>query len=172
MTPDLRFDFLTDRTAKTMTIRREFAGPRRLVWDCHTRSDLLDCWFAPEPLTTVTKSMDFRAGGHWHYGMVTPDGPTYWSRLDYLTVDPIDGYTALDAFSDAEGGLAPDLPRSRWEVTFADKGARTLVQTLVSYDSTENLDKVVAMGMEQGMTSTLGRLDKLLATLEAEENPI
>ena len=63
------------------------------------------------------------------------------------------------------GAINPEMPRSNWDVTFTDTGANTLVQTVVTYDSTEDLEKVIAMGMKEGLTSTLERLDKLLLTL-------
>jgi uncharacterized protein YndB with AHSA1/START domain len=165
MKTKLQFSFLVDKEKNTMTIRREYNAKRQLVWDCHTKSVLLDQWFAPKTLTTKTKSMDFRAGGHWHYAMFAPDGQEYWGRLDYQTIRPIDKYTALDGFSDATGAVNPDLPRSEWNVTFSDHGTRTLVENIVSYQSTEALQTVMEMGMKDGMTSTLERLDELLVHL-------
>ncbi len=165
MKPDLKFEFVADRANHTLTISREFAANRQLVWDCHTRSELLDRWFAPQPLTTKTKHMDFRDGGYWHYAMVMPDGEAFWSRLDYLKIDPIDGYTALDGFCDETGAVNPEMPRSNWEVTFADASDKTLVTTIVVFASSEDLQKTIDMGMEAGMASTLERLDELLPLL-------
>ena len=170
MKADLQFDFLVDKEKYTMTIRREFAAKRQLVWDCHTKSELLDQWFAPKPLTTKTKAMDFREGGHWHYAMVDPDGQEYWGRMDYQTISPIDHYTALDGFSDESGALNTELPRSTWDVTFTDAAGRTLVQTIVTYKSSDDLQKVIDMGMKEGLTSTLERLDELLLTLSEQRN--
>jgi uncharacterized protein YndB with AHSA1/START domain len=168
MKPDLRFEFLADKDKHTLTVIREFAAKRQLVWDCHTRSEFLDRWFAPKPLTTKTRHMDFRAGGYWHYAMITPEGQQFWSRLDYQTIDPIDGYTAMDGFSDEAGKINPDLPRSNLDVTFADEGARTLVTTVVLYGSSDDLQKAIDMGMKDGIASTLERLDELLPVLIAE----
>lgn len=160
-----QFDITFDTILHRMTIRRAFDAGRQLVWDCHTQSDLLDQWFAPQPLTTKTKVMNFAEGGHWHYAMVMPDGQEFWGRMDYQTISPIDGYTLLDGFCDATGTLNPDMPRARWDVSFKDAGARTLVETVVAYGSAAELEQVIAMGMEAGMTSTLERLDELLSTL-------
>ena len=165
MKADLQFDFVVDKEKSTITVRREFAAGRQLVWDCYTKSELLDRWFAPKPLTTKTKSMEFREGGHWHYAMVEPNGQEYWGRLDYQTIQPIDRYTALDGFSDASGALNPDLPRSTWNVTFSDKATHTVVETVVAYASAEAIQQVIDMGMKDGMTSTLERLDELLLAL-------
>jgi uncharacterized protein YndB with AHSA1/START domain len=168
MKADLQFDFLVDRETNTMTIKREFAANRQLVWDCYTKSELLDQWFAPKPMKTKTKSMDFSKGGHWHYAMVDTGGQEYWARMDYKTIRPIDNYTALDGFCDESGELAPGMPRSNWDVTFTEASGCAFVQTIVSYKSTEELEQVIEMGMKEGLTSTLERLDELLLKLTAK----
>jgi uncharacterized protein YndB with AHSA1/START domain len=165
MKNNLQFDFVADKEKNTLTIRREFVAGRQLVWDAHTKSELLDQWFAPKPLTTKTKSMDFREGGCWIYAMIEPNGTEYWGRMDYQTIKPIDSYIGLDAFSNSEGEINPDLPRAKWDVTFTDKGANTLVENVVSYNSLADLETVINMGMQEGLTSTLERLDELLETL-------
>ncbi|MFZ6769334.1 SRPBCC family protein [Undibacterium sp. Di26W] len=165
MKADLQFDFLVDKEKNTITIKREFAAKRQMVWDCYTKSELLNRWFAPKPLTTKTKFMDFSEGGHWHYAMVEPNGTEYWGRSDYQTIQAIDHYTALDGFCDDTGALNPDLPRAKWSVTFSDGARHTLVETIVSYTSAEALQQVMNMGMKEGLTSTLERLDELLLIL-------
>lgn len=166
MRPDLQFDFIVDKTNHALTIRREFLAGRPMVWDCYTKSELLDQWFAPKPLTTRTKSMDFREGGHWHYAMVEPGGTEHWGLTEYKKIKPIDFFTTLDAFSNAEGEINPNLPRAEWLVSFFDKGENALVETVVTYKSLADLEMVVQMGMEQGMKLTLEKLDELLANLK------
>jgi uncharacterized protein YndB with AHSA1/START domain len=161
----MQFDFIVDKEKNTITVKREFAASRQLVWDCHTKSELLDQWFAPHPFKTKTKSMEFREGGHWIYAMIDPEGKEYWGRTDYTKINPIDSYRTLDAFANEKGEVNPDLPRAKWEVSFLDKGKSTLVQTVVAYESLEGLETVINMGMKEGLTSTLERLDDLLLTL-------
>jgi len=165
MKPELKFDFLVGKEKNTITVKREFAARRQLVWDCHTKRELLDRWFAPKPLTTKTKHMEFREGGYWHYAMVTPDGQAFWNRLDYQTITPIDGYLALDGFCDEQGIVNPDLPRARWDVSFTDTRERTLVTTIVFYNSAEDVQKAIGMGLKDGLASTLERLDELLSVI-------
>lgn len=164
-TQKLQFDFLVDKENNTITVKKEFAAGRQLVWDCHTKSELLDQWFAPKPFTTQTKTMQFKEGGHWLYAMIDPDGKKYWGRMDYVKIKPIDNYTALDGFCHDNGELNTDLPRANWEATFTDKKENTLVTTVVTYDSLQALETVINMGMKEGLTSTLERLDDLLAEL-------
>lgn len=158
-------DFIVNKDENTMTIKREFAADRQLVWSCYTESDLLDQWFAPSPLTTKTKEMEFREGGCWVYVMIDPDGNEYWARMDYLEIHPMDGYRCLDGFCDENGALNSDLPRASWDVSFHDRGELTLVKTIVTYDSLEDLETIIQMGMKDGLTSALENLDALLLTL-------
>jgi uncharacterized protein YndB with AHSA1/START domain len=166
MNPDLLFEFNASKDERIITVKREFAAPRQLVWDCHTKSELLDQWFAPKGLTTKTKHMEFREGGYWHYAMITPDGQTFWNRLDYKTIRPIDGYTAKDGFCDEAGVINPAMPGADWDVTFADQKERTLVVTIVEYASAEALQAALDMGLKDGLASTLERLDELLPSLQ------
>ena len=165
MTTNLVFDFLVDKQDNTITVKREFAAKRQLVWDCYTNSELLDRWFAPKPLTTKTKHMDFREGGYWHYAMIMPDGQEFWSRQDYVSIQPIDHYTARDGFTDETGELNPELPQSDLDISFREMADHTLVETVVTYADLAGLDKVIEMGIQEGLTSTLERLDELLAKL-------
>jgi hypothetical protein len=97
--------------------------------------------------------------------MVEPDGKEYWGRTDYVKINPIDNYTAMDAFSNEKGEVNPDLPRATWVVSFRDLAENTLVQTVVTYNSLADLETVINMGMKEGMTLTMEKLDDLLLTL-------
>ena len=59
----MQMDFVIDKQAKTVSIVREFEAGLDLVWDAYTRAELLDQWWAPKPLKSRTKVLDFRVGG-------------------------------------------------------------------------------------------------------------
>jgi uncharacterized protein YndB with AHSA1/START domain len=109
--------------------------------------------------------MDFREGGHWHYAMVDPQGNEYWGYTEYLTIKPIDYYTALDAFTNEKAEINKDLPRANFNTAFFDKANNTQVEILISYKSLQDLETVIQMGMEQGMKATLDKLDILLSAI-------
>ena len=60
----------------------------------------------------------------------------------------------------------PELPRARWDVAFAGAQDRTTVTTIIQYDSAQDVQKVIDMGLQAGLASTLERLDELLLTLQ------
>src|SRR5580692_6954487 len=63
MKNDLLFDFAVDKATKTVTIVREFASELSLVWDAYTKPEILDQWWAPKPMESKTKFMNFEVGG-------------------------------------------------------------------------------------------------------------
>lgn len=170
MIADLPLSITADLQTARLTIRRSFDAPKALVWDCYTKADLLDQWFAPEPLTARTKSMEFREGGYWHFAMIDPDGTEYWARFDYEAINPTDSYRARDAFSDETGAVNHDMPVSVWEVTFQETAPRTVVQIVATYESAEAMQSVRDMGMEAGMKSVFERLERLLEVRTASAN--
>jgi hypothetical protein len=66
----------------------------------------------------------------------------------------------------SEGDRLWAMPRSQWTVTCTDASDRTLVTTVVQYDSPDGLQKAIEMGLESGMDSTLERLDEMLPMLK------
>ncbi|GGF26672.1 SRPBCC family protein [Echinicola rosea] len=162
MKTKLAFDFIVNKEANTMTIKKEFAAARQQVWDCFTKSELLDQWFAPEPYKAKTKHMDFSEGGNWLFAMVSPEGEAHWSRFDFLRIQRLEHYTAVDYFCDESGKPNPDLPQGNWKVNFSNSADTTEVDILISYGSLEDLEVVVQMGMQEGLTETLEQLEALL----------
>ena len=162
MNTNLAFDFSVDKENKTITVKREFAAKRSLVWDAYTKSEILDRWWAPKPWKAKTKTMDFREGGHWLYAMVGPKGEEHWSRADYRQVKPQEQFTGLDAFTDEDGNVNKEMPQSKWEVTFTDKGQHTLVEIRISYDDLAQLEATLEMGFKEGLSMAMEGLDELL----------
>ncbi|MBI1184224.1 SRPBCC domain-containing protein [bacterium] len=161
------FEFVADKERHCINMKREFAADRQTVWDCHTKSELLEKWFAPKPLIAKTKSMDFRPGGHWHYAMIEPNGTAHWGLTEYDSISAIDYYTSKDAFCDEEGNINEQLPRAQWRVVFtALKNGHTQVETNVQYASLDALETVIKMGMQEGIASTFSRLDEVLENMQ------
>ena len=166
MSQNLSFDFSANKENNTITVKREFAAERSLVWDAYTKPEILDQWWAPKPWKARTKSMDFREGGRWHYAMIGPAGEEHWALATYTAIDKQNRFTGLDAFADAEGNVNKDMPQSKWDVTFKDKGEATLVEFLISYDDLAQLEATLAMGFKEGLGMAMEGLDELLPSLK------
>ena len=51
----MKMDFIVDKQTKTVSITKEFAFERSLVWDAYTKPELLDQWWAPKPFDIKNK---------------------------------------------------------------------------------------------------------------------
>lgn len=156
-------DFVVDKTKNTITIKREFAAERNTVWDCYTKSEILDQWWMPKPWKSRTKSMDFREGGKWHYASVGPNGEEHWAIASYVKIDPTKLFIANDAFGDADGNINPELPQSKWTMTFSDLEKNTLVHGILEFSDLAQLEQTIAMGFKEGLEMAMQNLDALLA---------
>ena len=156
-------DFTIDKTTNTINIKREFAGNRALVWDCYTKSEILDQWWMPHPWKSRTKLMDFREGGRWHYAAVGPNGEEHWALASYVKIDPLKMFMAKDAFCDADANINPELPQSTWTMNFTDMGENTLVHGIMQFTDLAQLEQTIAMGFKEGLTMAMENLDKMLA---------
>lgn len=151
-----------DLPRKKMTVTRSFAAPVEHVWRAWTESDLLDQWWAPKPWKTETKSIDFREGGHWLYAMVGPDASRHWARADYQSIQPQQGFQAVDCFCDENGNRLGDMPSTHWNNSFQPSGEGTTVKVELTFSEEADMEKIIAMGFEAGFTAALGNLDQYL----------
>ena len=166
MSKNLAFDFVVNKNDNTIMIRREFAAERPLVWDAYTKPEILDQWWAPKPWKARTESMDFSEGGHWHYCMVGPEGEEHYSWADYETINERVRYTGLDAFADANGNIKRDMPQSKWDVSFSDKGEHTQVDFMITYPDLAQLEATIEMGFKEGLSMAMEGLDELLEKMK------
>lgn len=163
MNSNLLFDFIVDKTAKTVSINREFAAGLSLVWDAFTKQEILDQWWAPKPFASKTKFMNFEVGGRRFYAMVTPEGQERWSIQKYTSITPKTNFKMTSAFADKEEN--PELPGSEWNFNFSEQNGMTKVSITIYNESLARMEKMIEMGFKEGMTATLDTLRDLLATL-------
>lgn len=163
MNPNLQFDFTVNKETNTIHVTRQFAATLPLVWDCWTKAELLDLWWAPKPYRTVTKYQDFREGGYWLYAMFSPEDVAHWCRADYQKIEPQKSYAGLDAFCDEEGNPSGDIGRTHWLVEFTPKGDTTVVTITNTFNQLSDLEKHIEMGFKEGFSMAMENLDQYLA---------
>lgn len=159
-------EFTVNKETKTVAITTEFDAGLDLVWDAYTKPELLDQWYAPKPWTSRTKYMDFRVGGRRFYAMVSPEGVERWSLQEYRSITPKTNFKLFNTFADADEN--PELPGSDWDLNFSEENGKTTVRAFIYNESLERLERMIEMGVMQGMEAQLENLKELLATLLAK----
>jgi uncharacterized protein YndB with AHSA1/START domain len=159
----MNMDFIVNKETKTVSITKEFDATRDLVWDAYTKAELLDQWWAPKPFASRTKVMDFRVGGRRFYAMVSPDGDERWAVQKYTSITPKTNFKFFNAFADKDENL--ELPGSDWDLNFSEQDGKTKVSISIYNESLERMERVIAMGFQQGIEALLQNLEDLLGKL-------
>lgn len=157
-----------DFSGRKITIVRNFNAPPQSVWRAWTEPELLDQWWAPKPWKAQTKSLEFKVGGSWLYAMVGPDNTTHWARVDYLSINPNNSFTAADCFCDENGITNKDFPAMYWKNDFLPTEAGTTVHVEITFTDLADLEKIIEMGFESGFTAALTNLEHYLSTHSAD----
>ncbi len=155
--------FQLDQQQKTIQVERDFEAERSLVWQAWTDPEILDQWWAPEPWKCVTKILELRKGGNWHYYMLGPQGEQEWCIAEYSVQAP-ETYSLVDAFCDENGVINNKKPGATWELKFIEAGESTRVSIRIHFDSKEDLLQIMEMGMKEGFTMAMENLDRYLQT--------
>ena len=163
MTNNLLFDFTVDKTAKTVSIVREFDADLSLVWDAFTKAEILDQWVAPKPWTARTKHMNFEVGGRRFYAMVSPEGLERWAIQKYTSITPKTNFKMFNVFADKDEN--PELPGSEWDYTFSEQDGKTIVNITIYNESLARMEKMIEMGFTEGFKMSMKNLENLLAAL-------
>jgi len=154
-------------------LERIFNAPKDLVFKAFSESEHLKRWFGPRGWDLPVSNLDFRPGGSWHYCMKCVDknqGDFYgfesWGKSFYQEIIENEKIVYTDYFSDAEGNLSTEMPVCEVTLTFVEQDGKTLITSTAKYPTEEALQKVVDMGMEQGITETWDRLAEHLEALQ------
>jgi uncharacterized protein YndB with AHSA1/START domain len=163
MNNSMLFDFVVNKSEKTVSITREFVADLSLVWDAFTKAEILDQWVAPKPWMSKTKFMDFRVGGRRFYAMVSPEGQERWAIQRYTSISPKTNFKMFNAFADANEN--PELPGSDWDYSFSEQDDKTTVNITIFNESLTRMEKMIEMGFKEGFMMSLNNLDNFLATV-------
>ena len=98
------------------------------------------------------------------YHMTGPEGDQPRAYWEVQEVDPPRSLVVRDGFADDDGSPNSEMPTNQIRVTIEELGAgRTRMSIVSTFPSTEAMEQVLAMGMEQGLTEAVGQIDAILA---------
>ena len=152
----LHLDVTGDREIR---MTREFDAPRQMLWDCHTKPDLVRKWMlGPPGWTMPVCDIDLRVGGRYRY-VWAKDGAEMGMGGVFREVDAPANLASREIFDeDWTGGET--ITTQAFEETAKDK---TLLTTTIVYGSREGRDRALATPMMDGMEAGYSRLDETFA---------
>lgn len=158
-----------DMANKTLIIERTFDAPKEKLWQAYADKEKFEAWWGPEGWQTTTKSFDFKPGGRIHYCMKCVDenqgewyGQESWGLMELTSIDEPHGFTATDFFCSADGTTNKEMPAQKFSVEFIEEDGKTRMINKSISESVEDLEKLVEMGMVEGFSSQLDKLEVML----------
>ncbi len=151
---------ITKSGDRDLVMTRVFAAPRQLVYDAHTKPELVRQWLlGPPGWAMPVCDMDVRVGGtyRWVWRKET-DGSEMGMGGVYREVKAPERLVSTEKFDEAwyPGESLNTL------VLVEQAGRTTLTQTM-RYESPAAREAVIKSGMEQGVSASYDRLEDVLS---------
>ncbi|MCB0885248.1 MAG: SRPBCC domain-containing protein [Propionibacteriaceae bacterium] len=154
-----------DPEALTLTVVADFAVPVRRLWDAYADPRQIERFWGPPGWPATFTRHDVAVGGRSNYYMSGPDGDRSCGYWEFLGVEEGKSFEVLDGFADDEGNPNTEMPTIRMEFAFEPTDAGSRMVTTSHFASLDELEKLVGMGMVEGMRAAMGQIDDVLADL-------
>lgn len=151
-----------DRENLEMTVVAEFNSPAEKVWQVWEDPRKLEKWWGPPTWPATFTEFDFTEGGEVKYHMTGPDGekaPGFWR---FQVIEANRRIQFLDGFSKQDGDVDEDMPTMVMTMTLEGYGDKTTMTTVTKFNSLDELEQLLEMGMAEGITQAMGQIDDLL----------
>lgn len=147
----------------TLTLVADFDAPAERVWELWADPRLLERWWGPPSHPATVEAHDLAPGGSVTYYMTGPDGERYRGWWRVTSVDPPTSLEFTDGFADEEGTPVAEMPTTRVQMRLTERDGGTRMELRSAFDSREQMEQLVEMGMEEGLRLAVGQMDALLA---------
>jgi uncharacterized protein YndB with AHSA1/START domain len=147
-----------------LTLTAEFDATPERVWELWADPRQLERWWGPPTYPATFTRHDLTPGSRVEYHMTGPSGDQPHGYWDVLEAEPPRRLVFKDGFANEDGTPNDDFPRNDGIVTIERIGdARTRMSIESVFPSTQAMEQVLAMGMEEGLTQAVGQIDAILA---------
>jgi uncharacterized protein YndB with AHSA1/START domain len=146
----------------TLTMIADFDAPVERVWQLWADPRLLERWWGPPTYPSTFERHDFTPGGEVTYFMTGPDGQRHrgWWRITSL--NPPKSLEFSDGFADQDGKPIDDMPVTSVQMQLTEMDGGTRMELRSTFDSKEQMQQLVEMGMVEGLQQAVGQMDALL----------
>ncbi len=145
---------------REIVLTRVFDAPRQLVFDAHTKPELLQRWLTgcPDHSMPICE-IDLRVGGRYRYVWRGPDGKEMSSQGIFREVVIPERLVVTERFEPTwyEGEAVNTT-------TFVEQGGKTTLTLTIQCGSKEIRDGILKSGMERGVNFSFDQLEGILAS--------
>jgi len=152
---------ITTQGDRELVMTREFDAPRKLVYDAHTKPELVRRWLlGPDGWSMPICEMDVRVGGKYRWvWRHNTNGSEMGMGGTYREVKAPERLVATERFDEA---WYPG--EAQTTLVLVEKGGRTTLTQTMRYESKDAREAVIKSGMEKGVATSYDRLEGVLAS--------
>jgi uncharacterized protein YndB with AHSA1/START domain len=147
----------------TLALIADFDAPIDRVWELWSDPRKLERWWGPPGYPATFEKHDLTPGGEATYLMTSPEGDTSRGMWRVTAVDPPTSLEFTDAFADADGTPIADMPVHKVRVRLIERDGGTRMEMHSRFESREAMERLVGMGMVEGLREAVSQMDALLA---------
>lgn len=147
---------------REIRVARAFDAPAKLVWDCHTKPELIRRWMlGPPGWSMPVCEVDLTVGGAYRYRWRSDaDGTEFGSSGIHTEIVPFTKIVTTERMEGFDGEAINTL-------VFEEAGGRTTATITMLFASKAARDGALQSGMSDGMAMGFDRMDDILVELTA-----
>jgi uncharacterized protein YndB with AHSA1/START domain len=153
----------TDYDNLAITLVAEFDDPVDRVWELWSDPRKLERWWGPPGYPATVEKHALTPGGEVTYFLTGPEGDRSWGMWRVTSVDPPTSLQFTDAFADSDGAPLEDSPVSVISVRLLKHEGGTRMEIRMTFETREDMDRIVDMGTVEGLKQAIGQMAGLLA---------
>jgi uncharacterized protein YndB with AHSA1/START domain len=146
----------------TVTLIADFDAPIDQVWELWSDPRKLEAWWGPPGYPATFEKHELAPGGEVTYFMTGPEGDKHPGIWRVTAVDSPASLEFTDGFADSDGRPAADMPVHMVSIRLTERDGGTRMEMRSTFDSREDMDKLVDMGMVEGLQEAIAQMDALL----------
>lgn len=151
-----------DEQNLTLIMVADFEATPAQVWELWEDPRLLERWWGPPTWPATFSRHDFVVDGESRYFMTGPDGEKSrgWWRI--YAMDEPHRLDFANGLAGDDGEPVPGVEPMSGSVTFEPHGAGTRMTAITHFVDAKQMEVMLGMGMQEGMTQAIGQMDGLL----------
>ncbi|MGE0739935.1 MAG: SRPBCC family protein [Hyphomonadaceae bacterium] len=149
---------------REVRVKRTFNAPRTLVWDAHTKAELMRKWcLGPPGWSMPVCEMDVREGGKYRWRWRSDEEGKEFGFFGTFSEVRAPSKLAHDEYYDPGdvGGAMPSDDPCLVTLELSEAGGVTTLVSTMRFASKQARDGAVSTGMTDGMEMGYARLDDL-----------
>ena len=147
----------------TLTLVADFDSAMERVWQLWADPRQLERWWGPPSHPATVEEHDLTRGGGVSYFMTGPKGERHRGWWRVTSVDPPRSLEFTDGFADENGTPIADMPITTTRMRLTEHEGGTRMELCSAFDSLEQMEELVSMGVVEGLQQAVGQMDALLA---------